>query len=237
MNIIEKTYKWNGTPGERDVTNYIIIHHAAAKSCTADDVHRWHLENGWCGIGYNYFVRKDGSIYRGRPESWIGAHTYGYNSESVGICFEGNFETEAMTDTQIIAGHELVEYLKKKYPKTTVKKHKDFDSTACPGKNFPFNDVVNGITKANVTPVVNTKNDDEEMVEVKIPMIAKGDEGPAVKAMQRLLIANGYSCGRCGADGDFGADTDAAVRKFQKAKNIDVDGICGTDTWTYLILK
>lgn len=236
MNIIEKTYKWNGTPGERDSTKFIVIHHAAAKTCSADDVHRWHLDNGWCGIGYNFFVRKDGSIYRGRPESWIGAHTIGLNDQSVGICFEGNFDVETMPNAQLVAGSELVDFLKKKYGNPKVVKHKDYASTACPGKNFPFTEMVNDIIKPTAKPVVNTNND-EEMVEVKIPMIEKGDKGPAVKAMQRLLITNGYSCGRCGADGDFGADTDAAVRKFQKAKKIDVDGICGTNTWTYLILK
>ena len=68
----------------------LFLHHAESKSCTADDIHRWHLANGWAGIGYHFFVRKDGSIYRGRPENDIGSHAKGSNSDSIGICFEGS---------------------------------------------------------------------------------------------------------------------------------------------------
>ena len=53
MNIIEKNYKWNGNLKNRKSTNRIILHHAESKSCTADDIHSWHLANGWAGIGYH----------------------------------------------------------------------------------------------------------------------------------------------------------------------------------------
>ncbi|RHR91437.1 N-acetylmuramoyl-L-alanine amidase [Coprobacillus sp. AF15-30] len=136
MNIIEKTYKWNGKLSNRKSTNRIILHHAESKSCTADDIHRWHLANGWCGIGYHFFVRKDGSIYRARPEGVVGSHAKGSNSDSIGICFEGSYMTETMSDVQINAGRELVAYLKNKYGITTVQKHKDVCSTNCPGTNY-----------------------------------------------------------------------------------------------------
>ena len=144
MNIIEKTYKWNGKLSNRKSTNRIILHHAESKSCTADDIHRWHLKKGWSGIGYHFFVRKDGSIYRGRPEEVVGSHAKGSNSDSIGICFEGSYMTETMGQTQINAGRELVSYLKKKYGISKVQKHKDVCSTNCPGTNFPFDQIVNG---------------------------------------------------------------------------------------------
>lgn len=53
------------------------------------------------------------------------------------------------------------------------------------------------------------------------------DKGSAVKAMQQMLIACGYSCGSCGADGDFGTGTFSALCTFQKARGIAVDGIYG----------
>lgn len=144
MNIIEKTYKWNGKLSNRKSTNRIILHHAESKSCTADDIHSWHLKKGWSGIGYHFFVRKDGSIYRGRPEEVVGSHAKGSNSDSIGICFEGSYMTETMGQTQINAGRELVSYLKKKYGISKVQKHKDVCSTNCPGTNFPFDQIVNG---------------------------------------------------------------------------------------------
>ena len=152
MNIIEKTYKWNGKLSNRKSTNRIILHHAESKSCTADDIHRWHLANGWCGIGYHFFVRKDGSIYRGRPEGVVGSHAKGSNSDSIGICFEGSYMTETMSDVQINAGRELVAYLKNKYGITTVQKHKDVCSTNCPGTNFPFDAIVNGAVVPTPAP-------------------------------------------------------------------------------------
>lgn len=152
MNIIEKTYNWNGSLKNRTSTKRIILHHAESKSCTADDIHRWHLANGWCGIGYHFFVRKDGSIYRGRPEGDVGSHAKGSNSDSIGICFEGSYMTETMPDVQINAGRELVAYLKNKYGITTVQKHKDVCSTNCPGTNFPFDAIVNGVVVPTPAP-------------------------------------------------------------------------------------
>lgn len=138
MKIIEKTYNWNGTLTKRQKTAYIVLHHAAASRCSAADIHRIHLNNGWAGIGYHFYITKDGSIYRARPIDALGAHVSGYNSSTLGICFEGNFEIERMSDIQLKAGRELIEYLKSIYPNATIKKHRDLNATACPGKNFPF---------------------------------------------------------------------------------------------------
>lgn len=60
--------------------------------------------------------------------------------------------------------------------------------------------------------------------------LAKGDKGDAVKAMQKMLIACGYSCGNSGADGDFGSGTDTALRNFQKANGLTVDGKYGSNS-------
>lgn len=54
--------------------------------------------------------------------------------------------------------------------------------------------------------------------------LQKGDTGTQVKRMQKFLIWAGYSCGKAGADGVFGKDSDSAVRKFQKANGLTVDG-------------
>lgn len=145
MKIIEKKYNWNGGLTKRNKTNYIVLHHMAGYG-SADDIHRIHLNQGWTGIGYHYFIRKDGSIYTGRPIDMVGAHTSDYNSQAVGICFEGNYEADTiMPDIQKKSGQELITYLKGIYPKAQVKKHKDFNATACPGKNFPFDEIKKGV--------------------------------------------------------------------------------------------
>ena len=115
MEILEQTYTWAAPLTRRSVTRRIILHHAAAVTCTAQQIHQWHLANGWAGIGYHFFVRKDGRIYRGRPEDTVGAHAGNNNYDSIGICFEGSFDREQMNEVQRTAGAELVAYLKQKY--------------------------------------------------------------------------------------------------------------------------
>lgn len=152
MQIIRKKYNWASPLFKRNKTNKIILHHAQAKTCSVEDIHQWHLKKGWSGIGYHFLVRKDGTIYQGRPEDTIGAHAKGANHDSIGICFEGSYMTETMNQTQINAGRELVAYLKKKYGITTVQKHKDVCSTNCPGTNFPFDAIVNGAVASTPAP-------------------------------------------------------------------------------------
>lgn len=57
-----------------------------------------------------------------------------------------------------------------------------------------------------------------------------GDQGNQVEELQSNLIYLGYDCGVSGADGDFGADTEAAVKAFQKTCGLDVDGNAGPKT-------
>ena len=141
MNIIKHNLIF-GTLTKRKSTEQIILHHAVMNG-TVDDVHRIHKNNGFGGIGYHFYVRKDGSIYAGRPIDMIGAHARGSNFNSVGICFEGNFENETMTDAQKNAGKEIVAYVKELYGITIVKCHREVNATDCPGKNFPFEEIAN----------------------------------------------------------------------------------------------
>lgn len=55
-----------------------------------------------------------------------------------------------------------------------------------------------------------------------------------IKLLQKALIRRGYNLGRYGADGYYGEKTEAAVRTFQRAKRILVDGKTGPQTWNLL---
>lgn len=57
-----------------------------------------------------------------------------------------------------------------------------------------------------------------------------------VKFIQNRLITKGYSCGQKGADRSYGPDTRDAVKAFQEANGLEVDGYVGADT-TELLLK
>ena len=70
---------------------------------------------------------------------------------------------------------------------------------------------------------------------MELHVLKKGSKGSVVKALQILLIGNGYSCGSAGADGDFGSGTKKAVIKFQKAKKLEADGVVGVQTWKKIL--
>jgi peptidoglycan hydrolase-like protein with peptidoglycan-binding domain len=78
---------------------------------------------------------------------------------------------------------------------------------------------------------------DEEPIVVKKNYLSKGDEGKDVVLMQTMLIYCGYSCGKSGADGNFGLNTDVALRAFQKDNNLTVDGKYGNASKTALTAK
>lgn len=139
MNIIDVSLKFKPL-SYGNKPNKLVLHHAEASKCTVQDVHQWHLNNGWAGIGYHYFVKKDGSIYRGRPDNAIGSHCKGSNTGSLGICFEGNYMKETMPTVQYNAGINLIRYLFAKYGVLPIYGHKDLLATACPGDKFPLAD-------------------------------------------------------------------------------------------------
>ena len=65
------------------------------------------------------------------------------------------------------------------------------------------------------------------------PMLRTGSRGDAVRKLQELLNAKGYTCGN--VDGIFGSKTKAAVLAFQKANGLGADGIVGPLTWGKLV--
>jgi N-acetyl-anhydromuramyl-L-alanine amidase AmpD len=257
MKINEVNYKWNGNLTKRTKTEMIVLHHADAKNCTAQDIHSWHLDRGWTGIGYNFFVRKDGQIYRGRPEDVVGAHATNYNSKSIGICFEGNYTTENMPKAQLEAGKELVAYLKDKYKITKVKGHRDLMATDCPGENFPFDE----IAKASKISNSNTSTENlilsfqkAAMADDKTLFPKYGADGrygnETAVAMQKCVVKRRVihqykNCtklvqrllGFIGSDidGKCGPKTSEAIKKFQKENGLVSDGSCGFNTWKVLL--
>lgn len=68
-----------------------------------------------------------------------------------------------------------------------------------------------------------------------LPVLRIGDASEAVRAAQLLLRGRGFGVGPDGADGDFGVNTEAAVRRFQMSRGIEADGVIGPVTWTELI--
>ena len=121
--------------------NKIIIHCTATpegRTVTVADVDKWHKEKGWNGIGCHYLIGLNGEIWKGRDESIIGAHTEGYNNNSIGIAYVGGMTKDmksakdTRTTAQKISLLNLIKQLKIKYPTAKIYGHRDFSSKACP---------------------------------------------------------------------------------------------------------
>ena len=125
---------------------YLIVHCSATVDGVdfrAKDIGKWHKQQGWSGIGYHYVIDMDGTVEKGRDESKVGAHCYGHNSESLGICYIGGLSKvsssdgkytpkDTRTEAQKAALIKLLKELKLKYPKAKIVGHSKFAKKACP---------------------------------------------------------------------------------------------------------
>lgn len=299
VNIIDANLQFNSNITKRslDKIKRIILHHSGVTVLQSVEViHNYHKNtNGWAGIGYHFYVRKDGSIYKGRDVEYVGAHASGSNSDSIGICCEGDFEQEEMNETQKNSLKELVIYLKDKYNISTVQGHKEVCSTDCPGKNFPLDEMKNiKETTGQETPAETNDNKNTDIfndglvnciydiqewlnrhystglaldniygtnthkalvkglqTELNVQFnkgldvdgifgtktynacinVRKGASGNITMLIQMALFVKGYNLSM---DKEFGPDTEAKVKEFQKANGLTVDGIVGKNTFKAL---
>lgn len=75
-------------------------------------------------------------------------------------------------------------------------------------------------------------------VTVSLPILSKGSKGDSVKALQALLNGYGFTDANekvLAVDGSFGNATCYALKAYQTVKKLEVDGICGKNTWTSLL--
>lgn len=99
-------------------------------------IDRWHAKRGFrralgwrkslnerlAAIGYHFAIYTNGAIATGRHMDEIGAHVYGFNRNSIGVCMIG---TERFTMEAWDSLKQLVELLKLKYPAARVVGHRD----------------------------------------------------------------------------------------------------------------
>ena len=128
------------------VITEIIIHCSATpegRDVTVADIDAMHNARGFQGIGYNYFVKLDGTVCNGRDVDRTGAHTTGHNAHSIGVCYAGGIRKggspmkaedckDTRTPEQKAALLSLVKELKRMYPGAKVYGHRDFAAKACP---------------------------------------------------------------------------------------------------------
>jgi N-acetyl-anhydromuramyl-L-alanine amidase AmpD len=138
---------------------YLVLHHSATDSGSVqslDAAHRKRKDqfgNAWLGIGYHFVIGNGQGMPDGQIEATFrwkqqlhGAHARRrrYNRHGIGICLVGDFENSPPTPRQMSALRSLCEWLMGRYEldRNDVVRHVDVAATRCPGRLFPFDDLI-----------------------------------------------------------------------------------------------
>ena len=148
---------------------YIILHHSAGKDYYLSDfeaIRRFHIDiRGWNDIGYHRVIERVGTdivVNQGRDYNEQGAHCPGMNARSLGICVVGNFETGKMDEAMKFAVIREVreQMLRFDIPAKNVLRHRDAalpgHGTACPGKHFPYEEIIEALKGVDQPPAIKT---------------------------------------------------------------------------------
>ena len=216
---------YSATMSER---RYFLVHYhggpppQSTGKWVPKNVEAIHLGNGWSGVGYNFLVGQDGTIYEGRGWDKVGAHCPGRNRDGIGVyvAIGGN---QSPTDAAMRSVVALYREANRRAGRTLTKGvHGDYYATACAGPKLTA--WVHAGMKADG----------------KIPTVTGGGGSSggggggstkyyqptgtklSVKQIQRIVGVT--------ADGYYGNDTKAAVKRYQKRLGVTADGLWGKDT-------
>lgn len=135
---------------------YLIIHHTGGSDTnplqdrsnfTFDQCNEQHrlsfnmISSLGFYVGYHYYISKDGTIKQARLDTDEGAHTIGYNSQSLGICLAGNFDSTMPTDSQINSLRTLLTQKSTQYKiaLSNIVPHRKFATKTCYGNKLQDN--------------------------------------------------------------------------------------------------
>lgn len=146
---VEKLWPWR----------HVVIHHSGTSWGNAERFGKFHREErGWEGLAYHFVIGNgsnsgDGEVevgYRWKEQK-RGAHAGvdEYNRYGVGICLVGNFEETLPTPNQMRSLYRLVTYLLARcgMGPANIIRHRDIGDKLCPGKNFPFEEFVENLSR------------------------------------------------------------------------------------------
>lgn len=160
----------------QDKITHIAIHHSAGPgNVPPERIAQYHVNNGWPGMGYHFYVMPDGTIYQTNRLETISYQVYKQNHYSLGICVAGSFINGLIpTPKQIESVGRLAAWLMQKLnvPLKNVMGHKEFpeNATSCPGNDWT------------------TGQKWKEMVIAQIKATQEGAPGPAAKTIGHYML-------------------------------------------------
>ncbi len=117
----------------------VFIHCSASDHKQHDDVKvmdLWHKQRGWSGVGYHFFIKKNGDVQVGRNINKTPAAQRGHNRGTIAICLHGLLE-ERFTIQQFISLKKLCKEIDDAYRgRVTFHPHNQVAAKACPVFNI-----------------------------------------------------------------------------------------------------
>lgn len=191
----------------------IVLHHPGDRQSTIDanlgkslieSWRRYHMSLGWGDVGYHYIVHRDtdGKVktFDGRPDSWLGAHTYGSN-DWLGVNVAYGNGTKVPQDL-LEETAKLIATLCKTYnipiDANHIKGHREMpghSSNECPGddlmnKKALLIQMAKNINTKPFTPTPAKKPQPKENHFSEIEVVFQNEKGNAVSRTKGLLIDN-----------------------------------------------
>lgn len=118
-----------------------LIIHCSATTVSQDigvsEIRQMHTKRGWSDIGYHYVIRRSGKVEIGRDldkdgdiDEEVGAHAFGWNANSIGICLVGGANKQGLgeanfTELQMVALAAFLVAKREEYPGAVVIGHRD----------------------------------------------------------------------------------------------------------------
>ncbi len=247
-NIVDVTrYSKDRIPMWGNRKKYIVVHYlgVVGQNCA--------IETNGCGA--HYYIYWDGTTYQACPDDAIvwqvgtagGAykqlHPHADNVNCIGIemCVKCDGDQSNprdphwyFTEETQKACVELVKHLMQKYsiPAENVLMHGQVVNKWCPAPYLNGNKYKSSWSweefKAKLSQS-KAKKEGGTSVTITLKQVKAGDTGTEVLVMQQFLFLKGYY--KSDLDGSFGPASEKALRAFQKAAKLSVDGICGPASW------
>ena len=210
----------------RKVTR-IFIHCSASDHSNHDNaatMDAWHKERGWSGIGYHFFIRKNGLTEIGRDINKTPAAQAGNNSGTIAVCLHG-LAIEKFTQDQFNALRDLCRQIDDAYDgKVTFHGHREVAAKACPV--FDYKAVLQLDKHGHLGAFDTSPQQSETVPDEQWPEIKSGSHDPAVERLQQLLNIT--------VDGSFGPKTAEAVRAFKKRHDLYESDVVAWHVWKLL---
>ena len=236
------TPKWKSaeeisfTASKRTVSS-VFLHCSASDVESADDVsvmEKWHKKRGFSGVGYHFFINKNGDIQEGRDIEKIPAAQKGHNTGTIAICLHG-LKIDKFTQKQYDSVKKLCIAIDTAYADTKIRfrGHTEVSNKTCPV--FDYKTVLGLDSKGHrattsSTTTVTKKSPSTSTKKKNVMEIT--DRGENIKALQVLLNSLGNVLI---TDGAFGQATYDVVKNFQRSHQLVEDGIVGLKTRAKLL--